>query len=49
MMSIDVNSIAILDIHGVDYSCITFGIRKSETIHLLKKADLSKKVDLCKI
>ena len=28
MMSIDINSIAILNIHGIDYRCIFFGISK---------------------
>ena len=28
MMSIEINSIAILNIHGVDYQCIFVGIRK---------------------
>ena len=34
MMSIDINSIAILNIHGVDYGCIITGISKSEAINL---------------
>ena len=39
------NNIAVLIIHGVDYSCIVDGISKTEAINLLKNADLSKKVD----
>ena len=31
-MSIDNNSIAILNIHGADYCCIIFGISKTEAI-----------------
>ena len=42
-MSIDINNIALLNIHGVDCCCIVFGIRKSETINLLKDADLEEK------
>ena len=32
MMSIDINNIALLNIHGVDYRSIIIGITKSETI-----------------
>lgn len=42
MMFIDVNCIAILNIHGVDCCCIILGISKSEVINLLKNSDLSK-------
>ena len=41
IMSIDINSIAILNIHGVDYLCIIDGISKSEAMNLLIIADLS--------
>ena len=41
MMSIDINSIAILNIHGVDPCCIINGIGKSEAMNLLKTADLT--------
>ena len=37
MMSIHLNSIAILNIHSVDYHCINNGISKSEAIDLFKK------------
>ena len=40
-MSTDINSIAILNIHGVDYLCIINGISKSEAMNLLIIADLS--------
>ena len=40
-MSIGINSIAILNIHGVDYLCIINGISKSEAMNLLTIADLS--------
>ena len=44
MIFIDVNSIVILNIPGVDYSCIIVGITKSETITLLRNnADLIEK------
>ena len=36
MMSIDLNSIVILNIHGVDYFYIIFGIIKIEAINLFK-------------
>ena len=42
MISIDVNSIVILNIHGVYYCCIIVGISKSEAKNLLRNADLSK-------
>ena len=41
MMSIDINSSVILNIHGADYCCIIVGITKPEAINLLKNADLS--------
>ena len=36
-MSIDIQSITILNIHGIDYCCAINGIRKSEAIMLVKK------------
>ena len=42
LMSTDIKSIAILDIHGVDYRCIIVGITESETLKLIRKADLNK-------
>ena len=41
MMPHDINHFAILDIHGVDYCCINFGISKSKAINLLRNADFS--------
>lgn len=41
-MSTDLNNIAILNIHGVDYHWIIAGITKSKTKYLLN-ADLSEK------
>ena len=38
MMSMSLNDIAILNIHGVDYRCIISGTR-----HLLENVDLSRK------
>ena len=43
MMSLDVSSIAILNIHGIDYRCIIVGITKSEAIKLLRNADICEK------
>ena len=37
MMSIDVKSIAILNMPSADYHCIITGISKSEAVNLLKK------------
>ena len=42
MMSMNLNNIAILIIHGVDYSFIN-GINKSEIINLLKNDNLNEK------
>ena len=46
MMPIELNSITILNIHGVDYRCTISGINKSEAINLLRNADLSEKSGL---
>ena len=45
MMSMNLNDIAILNIHGVDYRCTVHGISKSEivNVNLLQNADLSRK------
>ena len=43
MMSIYINNIAILNIHGVNYCFIISGISKSETINLFKNADFIEK------
>ena len=40
IMSSDIKSITVLNINGVDYYCIIFGISKSEDIDVLKNADL---------
>ena len=36
IMCIAINSITILNIHGVDYYCIIFGVSKREAINLFK-------------
>ena len=41
MMFIDINGIATLNNHGVDYYCIIIGISKREAINVLRNADLS--------
>ena len=43
MMSIDLKSIVILNICCVDYCCIISKMSKSETVNLLKNADLTEK------
>ena len=43
MMSTDIDSFVILNIHGVDYRCIIVGITKRESINLIRNADLSEK------
>ena len=43
MMSMNLNDIAILNIHGGDYRCIICGISKSEVVNLLQIAGLNKK------
>ena len=42
-MSIELNSIAILNVNGIDYRCIISRISKSEAIDLLRNPDLSEK------
>lgn len=50
MMSIHLNSIAILNIHSVDYHCINNGICESEAIDLfLKMLILIKKGTIIKM
>ena len=39
MMSFGISKIDILNIHGVHYCFIIFGITKREAINLFKKAD----------
>ena len=41
MISVDINSVTFLNIHGADYCCIINEISKSEAINPLKNADLS--------
>ena len=43
VMSVDISSIVVLDIHYVDYCGIIVGITKSEAIDLIKNTDVSKK------
>ena len=43
IMSININSTAILNIDVVDYRCIIRGITKNEAINILRNYDLSKK------
>ena len=43
MMSINLNDIANLNIHGVNYLCIISGINKNESINLLKNVNLTAK------
>ena len=45
IMSIDINSTAILNIRSVNYCCIINGITKSEAISLLRNADFSEKTE----
>ena len=43
MMSLNLSDIAILNIKGSNYHCITSGIRKSEPINLMQNTDLTEK------
>lgn len=43
MMAIDLDSVAILNIHGFDYWCIINIISKSEAANLFKNSDLNEK------
>ena len=43
MTSINLNDIATLNIHGVDYRCIISGISKNEVVNLLQKEYLNEK------
>ena len=43
MMSINLNDITILNIHGADYRCIICRISKSEAINLMQNIDLTSK------
>ena len=44
MTHIDINSIATLKSHGVDYRYINVKISKNEAIYLLRNADLSENI-----
>ena len=51
MMSIDIKSVFILNIHGVHFRCIIVGITKREATYLSTNAELSVKSDhyeICK-
>ena len=41
MMSMNLNDIDILNIHGANYHCIISGISKSEAINLMQNIDLT--------
>ena len=43
MMSMNLNDIAILSVHGIDYCCIINGIGKSGAMGLLKNSSLNQK------
>ena len=43
MMFMNLNDTAILNIFGVDYLCVIFGVSISEAINLLRNADLREK------
>ena len=43
MMSMNLNDIAILSVHGIDYCCIINGIGKSGAMGLLKNYSLNQK------
>ena len=45
----NLSDIAILNIHGVDYCCITNGISKSESTNLMQNVDLTGKSTTSKI
>ena len=40
MLCLDISNIIIISVKGVDYSCITLDISKSEAIHLLENLEL---------
>ena len=42
-MSINLNSVAVLNIHGSDYHCMIVGITKDEAINLLKDTNMAEK------
>ena len=48
MMSINLDDIAILLIHGVDYRCNIYGISKSEVVNLLQNGDMTEKEEYYK-
>ena len=44
MMSMNLSNIAILNIHGIDYRCITNENSNTEAINLRRSTDLNKKI-----
>ena len=44
MMSVNLGKIAIFNINGIDYCCIS-GISKSEAVNLMQNIDSSEKVE----
>ena len=48
MMSININSVAILNIQGVHYRCIINKIRKNDVLNLLQKAELNEEKGVLK-
>ena len=49
MMSMNLSTIAILNIKGSDYRCISSLTRENEAINLMQNADLIKKVGHYKV
>ena len=49
VMIMNINNIAILNIHGNDFCCVISGISKSEVVNLLQKADFNEKSGTLKI
>ena len=43
MMSMNLNDIAILSVHGIDYCCIINGISKSGAMGLLRNSSVNQK------
>ena len=49
MTSMNLSGIAILNIKSTDYRCIINGISKCEAMNLMQNADLTKKLEHCKL
>ena len=45
----DIKNIDVLNIHRIDYRCFVFRISKNEGMYILKKSELMKKEDICKV